>query len=80
MDAPIERVAQEPEHERLDFTMAKASDVLEAAALPHDAITPEALAQLPGDNYSIADSEHDAMISVGRRFPSSWGLADWGID
>jgi hypothetical protein len=76
MEARTERVAQEPEHERLDSTMAEASDVQEAAALPHDAVTPEALAQLPGDNYSVADSEHDAMISVGRRFPPSWGPAD----
>ena len=56
--------------------MADASDIPEAAALPHDAVTPEAWAQLPGDNYSIADLEHDAMISVGRRSPSSWGPAD----
>jgi hypothetical protein len=76
MEAPIERVAQEPEHERLDSTMAEASDIQVAAALPHDAVTPEASAQLTGDNYSIAHSEHNAMISVGRRFPSSWGPAD----
>jgi hypothetical protein len=80
MEAPIERVAQEPENERLDSATAEASDVPEAAALTHDAVTPEALAQLPGENYSIANSEHDAMISVGRRFPSCWGVADWGVD
>jgi hypothetical protein len=76
METPIERVAQEPEHEGLDASMAEATDVQEAAALPHDAVTPEALAQLPGDNYYIPDSEHDAMISVGQRFPPSWRPAD----
>jgi hypothetical protein len=76
MEAPTEREAQEPEHERLDSTMAEASDVQEAAAPSHDAVTPEALAQLPGDNYSIADPEHDALISVGQRFLTSWAPAD----
>jgi hypothetical protein len=27
MEAPTKRVAQEPEHERLDSTMAEASDI-----------------------------------------------------
>jgi hypothetical protein len=80
MEAPTERVAQEAEHERLDSTMAEASEAQEGPTPSHDVVTPEALAQLPGDNYSIVESEHDAMISIGLRFPSSWGLTDWGID
>ena len=80
MELPTERVTQQPGNDRLDSTMAEASDVQETATPLHDALTPEALAQLPGDSYSIADSEQNAMISVGQRFPSFWELADWGID
>jgi hypothetical protein len=73
MDAPIERVAQE--HERLDSTMATASDVPEAAALSHDAITPEALAQLPGDNYRTNRSIRN-LLAVAFRISRVSGWPD----